>query len=94
MITHHEITCGECDGEGAIETASQSDPAGANRSQTCPACRSVGPRVVKTEYIFPPIPIRTEDWMAWFDDDDETGPHGFGETEADAIEDLMQWAWD
>ena len=42
-----------------------------------------------TQHIFPPIPDRSHDWMAFFDDRDE-GPTGFGTTEAEAIADLKE----
>lgn len=44
---------------------------------------------ITTQHIFPPIPIRTHDWMAYFDDRDE-GPTGFGATEPEAIADLKE----
>lgn len=45
-------------------------------------------RIVVTSYIYPPIPWRDNDWLACFDGDEE-GPQGWGRTEADAIEDLI-----
>ena len=44
---------------------------------------------IKTEFVYPPIPIRCFDWCAWFDGQEE-GPTGKGETEAEAIENLLE----
>jgi len=46
-------------------------------------------RKIVTSFIHPPIPIRTVDWCAWFDGEEEGGVVGYGATEADAIEDLL-----
>lgn len=46
------------------------------------------PRNIITSNVNPPIPIRTCDWMAHFEGDEEAGPRGFGETEQEAIKDL------
>lgn len=43
---------------------------------------------IKTSYICPPIPSRHWDWVAHIDGEEEYGIHGFGRTEAEAIEDL------
>lgn len=43
-----------------------------------------------TQHIFPPIPIRTHDWMALLEDNDGDGPQGWGKTEEEAISDLKQ----
>lgn len=45
-------------------------------------------RKVITDCIFPPIPNRNYDWAAHWDGDEETGPFGYGPTEAEAIKDL------
>lgn len=46
---------------------------------------------IKTEHVYPPIPIRSFDWCAWFDGmDEETRGHGWGKTEAEAIADLKE----
>ena len=48
---------------------------------------------IKTEFIYPPIPLRQFDWCA-FDADsydgapDARSPIGYGRTEAEAIADL------
>ena len=48
------------------------------------------PKIV-TRYIYPPIPDRSHDWCAWYDDDgEEAGRYGYGATEAEAIEDLTE----
>jgi len=41
-----------------------------------------------TSFVYPPIPIRQFDWCAYLDDDVESGPYGWGATEAEAILDL------
>ena len=41
--------------------------------------------MVRTAHIFPPIPIRNFDWIA-YDDGNEEGPTGFGRTQQDAID--------
>jgi len=49
---------------------------------------------IVTTHVFPPIPIRTMDWQAHFDDDepDDNGHMrvGRGATEAEAIADLLE----
>lgn len=47
-------------------------------------------REIRTANVFPPIPIRQFDWCAWVDGEEEDGPRGWGETEADAIADLKE----
>ena len=44
---------------------------------------------VVTSFIYPPIPIRNFDWMAYFDGQEKAGENGYGETEAEAIADLL-----
>jgi len=48
--------------------------------------------MVKTKHVFPPIPTRAMDWCAYLDGQEESGPYGWGETEADAIADLLEAA--
>jgi hypothetical protein len=43
--------------------------------------------VIVTANIFPPIPVRTYDWVAYYEGFEE-GPQGYGKTEAEAIADL------
>jgi hypothetical protein len=45
---------------------------------------------IRTTYVHPPIPIRTSDWCACIDGQEEDGPYGWGATEADAIADLKE----
>lgn len=48
-------------------------------------------RAIKTEHVYPPIPVRSFDWTAWFDGmDEETRGQGWGNTEAEAIADLKE----
>lgn len=42
-----------------------------------------------TSFIYPPIPVRTNDWVAYRDGTEESGRYGYGLTEADAIADLL-----
>ena len=50
------------------------------------------PPKVRTENIFPPIPVRAFDWSATFEDYEPGCPIGYGASEQDAIDDLMeQW---
>lgn len=42
-----------------------------------------------TSHIYPPIPWRNFDWCAYFDGEEEYGGYGYGETEAEAIEDFI-----
>lgn len=43
-----------------------------------------------TEYVNPPIPIRYCDWSAVTDDYEPGDPIGRGETEQEAINDLLE----
>jgi hypothetical protein len=47
---------------------------------------------IRTEFVYPPIPIRDFDWSAVDDDtyDGEGCPIGYGRTEEAAIADLKQ----
>jgi len=42
-----------------------------------------------THHVNPPIPIRTHDWQAYLDGEEERGHCGWGETRKDAILDLL-----
>ena len=44
---------------------------------------------IVTWHAYPPIPIRSNDWAAHRDGDEEDGPYGWGPTEQDAIADLL-----
>lgn len=44
---------------------------------------------IVTDFIFPPIPTRAHDWSAVTEDYEPGDPIGYGETEAEAIEDLI-----
>lgn len=51
---------------------------------------SATPKII-THYVYPPIPWRTEDWLAYHDgDDDKPHRYGWGATEEAALADLMQ----
>ena len=43
-----------------------------------------------TEFIYPPIPIRRYDWSAVRDGYDEGDPIGYGSTEQEAINELLE----
>lgn len=45
-------------------------------------------RKIVTNHTCPPIPVRSMDWCAYFDGDEELGNYGYGATEAEAIHDL------
>ena len=45
---------------------------------------------IKTQFIYPPIPIRQYDWEAIREDYDEGDFIGHGETEREAINDLLR----
>ncbi|MFA5951525.1 MAG: hypothetical protein WC807_14695 [Hyphomicrobium sp.] len=47
------------------------------------------PRKIVTRFDPPPIPIRSCDWTASFEDYDLGDPVGLGGTEQEAIDDLM-----
>jgi hypothetical protein len=43
---------------------------------------------IVTSHICPPIPIRSVDWCAWYDGQEETGFCGYGATEEEAVASL------
>lgn len=43
-----------------------------------------------TTHVSPPIPVRCADWLAYRAGTEEDGPWGWGETEAAAINDLIE----
>lgn len=50
----------------------------------------MSPRIIVT-FIYPPIPIRTCDWQAHYDgEEDEQMDVGQGATEAEAVLDLIE----
>ena len=46
-------------------------------------------RRIITEYIYPSIPVRDHDWLAYYDGEEE-GYTGYGRTEAEAIASLKE----
>jgi hypothetical protein len=44
---------------------------------------------IVTTNLYPPIPFREFDWCACYEGTEEDGPYGWGPSEAEAIEDLM-----
>lgn len=47
-------------------------------------------RKIQTTNICPPIPFRCYDWEAFFEDWDKGDSIGYGETEHEAIQDLLE----
>ena len=47
-------------------------------------------KVIVTDYINPPIPVRDHDWVAYYDGEEESLMYGYGRTEEDAIKDLKE----
>jgi len=47
-------------------------------------------RKIVTSHVFPPIPVRTSDWCAHYDGEEEAGGYGWGRTEAEAIADFIE----
>lgn len=45
---------------------------------------------IVTSFVCPPIPYRGNDWCAYRDGQEEAGGYGYGETEAEAIQDLLE----
>jgi hypothetical protein len=45
---------------------------------------------IRTTHVLPPIPIRSHDWSAVTDDYEPGHPQGWGATELDAINDLIE----
>lgn len=46
------------------------------------------PPEIETRHVYPPIPDRRFDYCAWYSDQDEGGPMGWGPTREEAIADL------
>lgn len=46
-------------------------------------------RKIVTTCICPPIPVRANDWCAYFDGEEEAGNYGYGATEDEAIADFL-----
>ena len=56
-----------------------------------PSDAQLATQKIKTEHVYPPIPVRSFDWCAWFDGmDEETRGQGWGKTEAEAIANLKE----
>jgi hypothetical protein len=49
---------------------------------------------VITEWVKPPIPTTQYDWIAYIDEDEETGPYGRGPTEVQALASLCEQLWE
>ena len=47
-------------------------------------------RIIITSHVYPPIPIRSHDWCAYWDDlGADCSPYGWGRTEAEAFQNLL-----
>ena len=61
-------------------------------SKSFTSFKDIGGRLVPVtvNFEYPPIPIRTCDWRAWYSSDDSDNPDcGWGATPEDAIQDLV-----
>ena len=47
------------------------------------------PRIV-TSHVYPPIPVRSYDWCAHYDGEEEAGGYGWGSTEEEAVRDFLE----
>lgn len=48
------------------------------------------PVCVVVEFVYPPVPVRSWDWMAYVDGREESGPYGHGATRDEAVEALFE----
>jgi hypothetical protein len=51
-------------------------------------------RKIVTSFVNPPIPIRSHDWSAHYEGEEEAGNYGWGRTEAEAIQDFKDYCAD
>jgi hypothetical protein len=58
-----------------------------NNGDACDYCAILAD--IRTEFVYPPIPDRSNDWSAVIDGDEEFGPYGRGETKEAAINNLL-----
>ena len=47
-------------------------------------------RNTSDECIYPPIPVRAFDWVAWYDGEEESGHYGYGPSHDEALKDLIE----
>jgi hypothetical protein len=47
-------------------------------------------KVIKTEFVNPPVSLRDYDWRAWFEGEEQRGQYGYGATEQEAIANLLE----
>lgn len=50
---------------------------------------SIRMKKIITDHVYPPIPIRTFDWCAFYEGDAESQNYGWGKTKEKAIQDLI-----
>ena len=91
------LSCPRAD-EGVICPASYHKACADHRARMVAERAAILSRIkVRTEHVYPPIPVRDYDWSA-IDDDSYDGAHdsatrhqiGYGRTEQAAINDLVQ----
>ena len=46
-------------------------------------------KVIKTEFVNPPVSLCDYDWRAWFEGEEERGQYCYGGTEEEAIANLL-----
>lgn len=49
----------------------------------------LGRKKIVTVFVYPPIPIRSMDWCAHYDGEEERGEYGEGATKEAAVADLL-----
>lgn len=59
-------------------------PARANRAMGYEPAKKI-----VTSFVYPPIPRRDHDWCAHYEGEEEKGGYGWGRTEQEAIDDLI-----
>ena len=74
--------------ENSIEQLKREALAGLDRLDATLANMPPLPKIVTT-HDYPPIPIRTRDWCAYFDGEEEAGNYGYGATREEAIADFV-----
>lgn len=41
-------------------------------------------------HVYPPIPLRSFDWCAYYEGDEENGDRGWGTTKEEAVKSLLE----
>lgn len=88
----HAETCAEAYVQAALRKLHAAVEGATSKSDVASAITFDIP-LIRTNHDYPPIPIRSMDWRAWYDsaepDDDGNMDTGEGATETDAIADLI-----